>query len=212
MIYLVTRHSLLNYSDVDEVVPLIYSSGPDAFSFVFTSNKTSAIEFLNYAFQQEGGEFSYDNHYALLVHGKIVGAGSVFDSKRAKGFAIRDGFNILKYYGIKSLPVLINGLNTEKVIKVPLGNEICIGHLGITSDFRGKGLGSKLVEFLMKESKAQPTDVFVLDVSEENPRAKALYDRMGFEVRKHEISTLKNSHGHVPNHFRMELEVNKQPI
>jgi len=46
---------------------------------------------------------------------------------------------------------------------------------------------------------------FILDVSEENPRAKALYERLGFVVTKKYDSTLKNKFSYVPNHFRMEL-------
>lgn len=192
-------------TDVNEVVPLIYSSGPAAFSFVFTNKTKSATDFLTYAFQKKGGEFSYDNHYALLLDDQIVGAGSVFNSKRAKGFAASDGLNIIKYYRTKSLSVLSNGLKTEKVIKIPKGNEISIAHLGIKPELRGKGLGTYLIDFLMKESKAKSADVFILDVSEENPKAKSLYDRLGFIVTKVEESTMKNDYGHVANHFRMRL-------
>ncbi len=192
--------------DVQDVVPLIYSSGPAAFSFVFTNKTKSATDFLEYAFRQKGGEFSYDNHYVLLLDDQIVGAGSVFDSKRAKGFATSDGFNIIKFYGLQSLAVLRNGLRTEKVIQIPKTNEISIAHLGIKPELRGQGLGTQLIDFLMKESHAGQDEVFVLDVSEENPKAKSLYEKLGFKVTKVEESTMKNYYGHVANHFRMAFD------
>ena len=129
-------------ADVQDVVPLIYSSGPAAFSYVFTTKTKSTTGFLAYAFQREGGEFSYENHYALLLNGDVVGVGSSFNSKQAKRFVTADGLNIVKFYGIKSLPVLINGLKTEKVIKAPKDNEISIAHLGIKKELRGQGLGN----------------------------------------------------------------------
>jgi ribosomal protein S18 acetylase RimI-like enzyme len=199
-------------ADVHDVVPLIYSSGPAAFSYVFTTKTKSATGFLEYAFQRKGGEFSFENHFALILNEEIVGAGTSFNSKQAKGFVTADGLSIIKFYGIKSLPVLINGLKTENVIKAPKYNEICIAHLGIKKEFRGQGLGTHLIRFLMKESKSSPNDNFVLDVSEENPKAKALYERLGFKVSIIERSTLRNNFGHVANHFRMAFYLDDLPV
>lgn len=190
--------------DVDKAVPLIFSSGPDAFSYVFKNKKYSPIDFLKYAFRRRGGEFSYDNHYAVILNGELVGIGSAFDSKRAKGFEKKEFLNIINFYKINALPVLIKGLKTERIVRLPKSNEICIAHLGVSENYRGLGLGRKLIAFLMKASNATSTDYFVLDVSEENPKAKALYDRLGFKVEKCEYSNLKNNFGHVPNHFRMK--------
>ena len=54
----------------------------------------------------------------------------------------------------------------------------------------------------LKTAKSQ----FVLDVSEENPRAKSLYERLGFDVVQRINSNLKNKYSYVPNMFRMELK------
>lgn len=190
--------------DVDKAVPLIFSSGPTGFSYVFKNKKYSATDFLKYAFQRRGGEFSYDNHYALILNGELVGIGSVFDGKRAGGFTLRDFFNIINFYQINALPILTKGFKTEQIIQLPKSNEICIAHLGIAENCRGLGLGTKLIAFLMKASNPKPTDCFVLDVSEENPKAQLLYERLGFKVTKCQYSNLKNNYGHVANHFRME--------
>lgn len=189
--------------DVDLAVPLIFSSGPTGFSYVFTNDHTSAKAFLTYAFQHKGGEFSYDNHYGLLVDGKLVGIGAIFSGMRAKGFTKADFLNILRFYKFHSLPVLIRGIKTEQIIKLPSADEICIAHLAISENYRSRGLGGKLISHLINESQANSDKRYVLDVSEENPKARSLYERLGFSVTKHELSTLKNNFGHVANHFRM---------
>jgi len=189
--------------DMDKAVPLIYASGPTAFSYVFKNKKNSATDFLKYAFQRQGGEFSYDNHYALILNGELVGVGSVFNGKRAKQFTKKDFLNIVNFYQINSLPVLIKGLKTEQIIKLPKKNEICIAHLGIAENYRELGLGRKLIAFLMQASNPKSINRFVLDVSKENPKAQSLYERLGFKVMKKNYSKLKNSFGHVANHFRM---------
>ncbi len=191
-------------NDVEKAVPLIFSSGPTAFSYVFQNDQNHATDFLKYAFQRKGGEFSFDNHYALMLEDELVGIGSIFSGKRANGFTPKDFLNIVSFYKHKSLPVLFKGFRTEQVIQLPKSDEICIAHLGIAKNYQGRGLGSQLITFLMKESNPTSPDEFVLDVSEENPKAQALYERLGFEVTKCEKSNLKNKYGHVANHFRMK--------
>ena len=44
-----------------------------------------------------------------------------------------------------------------------------------------------------------------LDVSVENPRAQALYERLDFEVTEECMSKLENSTARVPDHRRMEI-------
>ena len=193
-------------TEVAIAVPLIYSSGPDAFEFVFKNSKVSAIDFLKYAFVKEGGEFSYDNHYSLYQGDNMVGIGSVFDTKKAATFTKYDGLNILKFYGLKSLGTIRRGLQVEPIIQLPKTNEIVIAHLGIQPALRGQGLGTHLINSLMKKSNNKEDSRFILDVSEENPKAKKLYDRLGFITTKKNLSNLRNKFSYVPNHFRMELK------
>jgi len=149
--------------EVAQAVPLIYSSGPPSFEYVFKNDRVVAQDFLRYAFVRAGGEFSYQNHYSLYWEDKMVGIGSVFDAKQASGFTLTDAMNIFRFYKFDSLGPVKSGLKTAD-------------------------------------------SIWVLDVSEENLRAKALYDRLGFKVTKKNISTLKNNYSYVANHFRMALK------
>lgn len=191
--------------DVEEVVPLIYASGPPTFEFVFKNDKQTAQDFLKYAFVKPGGEFSYDNHYALYDGEDLVAVGSVFNHKRASSFTFKDALNIIKFYGFGFVARALNGLKVETMIKLPKKNEIVLGHLGVKENLRGKGYGTALIIELMKVSGRTEKQYFVLDVSEENPKAKTLYERMGFVVVKKYESKLKNKYSYVANHYRMEL-------
>ncbi len=191
--------------EVEVAVPLIYSSGPPTFEYVFKNKQVVAPDFLKYAFVREGGEFSYQNHYSLYQDGQMVGIGSVFNAKEASAFTIVDALNIFRFYGLKSFPTIKFGLKVEKMIKLPKGNEIAIAHLGIAREFRGQGLGTKMMDLLKERANKTADSYWVLDVSEENLKAKALYDRLGFKTTQKHISRLKNQFSYVANHFRMEL-------
>jgi len=191
--------------EVAQAVSLIYSSGPPTFEYVFKNDSVGAVDFLNHAFVREGGEFSYQNHYSLYDKGQMVGIGSVFSSKESTKFTIADALNIFRFYKFSSLGVVRRGLQVEGIIKLPIKNEIVLAHLAIEPALRGKGYGTKMIALLMGKANKSATDIFILDVSEENPKAKALYDRLGFVTTQKNISTLKNKYFHVANHFRMEL-------
>ena len=192
--------------DVDEAVPLIFASGPSTFNYVFTNEKLTAIDFLKHAFPRKGGEFSFDNHYTLLLDKNIIGIGSAFSGKRASGFMFKEILNIIRFYKFSAIPIMIRGLKVEGIIKPPKKNEIAIAHIAIDEKVRSRGHGEKLINFLMTEVQKASSSSFVLDVSEENPRAQQLYERMGFKVVKHILSRYKTNHGYVPNFYRMELK------
>jgi len=186
-------------------VPLIYASGPAAFDFVFKNEQQTALDFLHFAFTRKGGEFSYDNHYALWGEGQLVAVGAVFGNRKASTFTMNEVINMISFYGWKSLPRGLNGLKIETMILLPKKNEITLGHLGVQEALRGKGYGTKLINLLMEKSAKSANQKFVLDVSEENPKAKALYDKLGFKVTRKYVSTYQNKYSKVANHFRMEL-------
>lgn len=192
--------------EAKQAVPLIYSSGPDAFDYVFKNQTKSATGFLSHAFVKKGGEFSYQNHYSLYYENQMVGIGSVFNAKEAGGFTSSDAMNIFQFYRLQSFGTVRRGLQVEGIIKLPVKNEITIAHLGISAALRGKGFGTILIDLLKEKANKTADSRFILDVSEENPRAKLLYERLGFVVTKKNNSTLKNKLAYVPNHFRMELK------
>ena len=193
-------------SDIERAVPLIYSSGPDAFDYVFKSTKLSAKDFLSFAFKTKGGEFSYDNHTAMELAGELIGIGSVFSGNQAASFSIHDATKILRLYKVRGLRIMARGLSVEKIIKLPKKNETALAHIAIDKKHRSKGYGRKLMEHLMSVAPIKSDGYFVLDVSELNPRAKALYERLGFRVQKLNTSSLKNKSGFVANHYRMIMQ------
>ena len=58
-----------------------------------------------------------------------------------------------------------------------------LGYLGIAirKGYRGIGIGTKLIQTLINESKKMGLEILVLDVFEVNQPAKALYKKMGFK-------------------------------
>ncbi len=196
-------------SDVDAAVPLIYSSGPDAFDFVFDNpGRASAQDFLRLAFLDGAGEFGYRNHVVATDNGSVVGIGAGWGAGRNLEFTLAAARQILQCYGLAAAGVIVRGLRTEAVIQPPAKGCLYIAHLGVGGSHQSKGIGSALIEYLIETNGGERTRAS-LDVALTNPRGQALYERLGFSVVRERRSTLGNSRGFVPGMRYMELDIPK---
>ncbi len=63
-----------------------------------------------------------------------------------------------------------------------------ISDLIVSAELRGRGIGSALIAFLTREAQRLGATCLEIGVAESNPRARALYQRLGFvEVRAVQI-------------------------
>ena len=187
------------------VVPLILSSGPDAFHYVFTTENRTALDFLHFAYQQQQGTFSHNRHQVLTQAEDAVAAGTLMQVKNVLVDNFHVAKQIIRFYGVFSgLKVMFRGLRTESVIKPPTKGIGYLAHLGVPDTLQGKGYGKQLIASLESQAKSLGFAKVALDVSKENPNAKRLYDRLGYVVKRFDTSSLKNNFGHVPHHEYME--------
>lgn len=191
--------------DADAAVPLMYSSGPDAFDFVFAQpGRANALQFLRRAFVDGAGEFGYRNHLVVVENGVVIGVGAGWRSDRKLAFTLSAARQIIGCYGLAGgLAVIMRGLRAEAVIQPPAKDRLYIAHLGVAAPQQGQGLGSTLIEALI-EKHAAGCRFAALDVAFENTRGLALYRRLGFVPVKERKSSLRNAHGFVPGMRYME--------
>ena len=191
--------------DAPEAVPLIYSSGPAVFDFVFADDKRgSAEEFLRFAFRDRAGEFGCDTHSIVTNNGQIVGAGACFSGESSFEFMTTAIRQISTFYGpVRSLRVIKRGLQVERLIKPPEKKISCVAHLGVVAECQGHGIGSMLVDRFLVTARQANHHKAVLDVSTENPRAESLYAQLGFRTVRDCLSSLPG----VPDHRRMQIDL-----
>ncbi|MCP8464039.1 GNAT family N-acetyltransferase [Pseudomonas sp. ZM23] len=171
-------------ADVDAAVPLIYSSGPEAFDYAFARpGRNNAQDFLRYAFAQGSGQFGWRQHWVGELDGRVVAAGTVFGGEQNLGYLLAASRQILGFFGAGSLPVIRRGLQLERIICPPPRRTLYLAHLGVTPELRGEGLGSQLIDHLLQRGRRAGVSMAALDVSAANPKAQALYERLGFRVQ-----------------------------
>lgn len=196
--------------DVAIATPLIFSAGPAAFSYVFSHRtRLDALGFIEQAFACDRGEFSWRYHHIAELDGEVVGTAVGYTGAMAKRFLWPAVGNILRCYGaIGACGVIRRGLQVEKIIVPPSRTDLFyIGNVAVAPALRGRGIGQQIMEHMHAEGQRLGSSVCALDVSAENPRAEALYARLGYRVVKENPSTLQNEAGRVPDHRRMELDL-----
>jgi ribosomal protein S18 acetylase RimI-like enzyme len=192
--------------DAAAAVPLIHSSGPAAFDYVFAlTGVGDAQAFLRHAFTDGEGEFGWRNHVVGTLGGAVVAVGAGYLGATKWSFTLAAARQIIGHYGWRrAAGVIARGLRVEAVIPPAAGDMYYLGHLGVAPAMRGKGMGSALVRYLLDARPADAAGPVVLDVATSNPEAQRLYERLGFEAVGERHSTLANANGRVPDHRRMQ--------
>jgi ribosomal protein S18 acetylase RimI-like enzyme len=194
--------------DAEFVVPYIYSSGPYSFDYVFAGPNRTATEFLLEAFSTPGGELGYRDHVSVCRDEQIVGCGTIMSPKDSIRYMWNGARQIVRHYGlVTGSRVMRRALAVERVIKPAAGDLWIIAHLGVAAELQQLGIGARLIEHLIDSIRKQGGRRVGLDVALINPRAEALYKRMGFEVTAYCESKLSNQFGAVPNFHRMEMAI-----
>lgn len=169
--------------DADEVVELIYSSAPELFPYMFDTPQHSVKEFIRYEFAQGGGFMGHRIHTVATKEDEVVGIGAFYGGAWYNKLSLQTSLNVIRFYGLLAgIKVLLRANHSGSLIAKPKKSQLYIGDLGVAENSRGLGVGSSLIEHHAKSSKSLGIAELVLDVALINPRAEALYKRLGFEV------------------------------
>jgi ribosomal protein S18 acetylase RimI-like enzyme len=194
-------------ADAAASAPLAHSSGPESFDYVFANGRATGTDFLRYALAREGGEFGYGVHIVGEQGGRIVASGGGWVGGHG-AFALATMASVIGFAPVLALPgINRRGSQAVSVMPDPAKDEYYIGHLGVDPALRGQGIGEAMVGYLLKAAAASRATRAVLDVSVENPRAQALYERLGFVVTATRASSFANAFGRIPGHRRMQRVV-----
>ena len=193
-------------SDVEEAIPLIYSAGSGEGDYVLAVGRHTAIDFLRTAFVAGSNLFGCDAHVAAVLDGHVVGIGAFRNGARYNRAVWKTLGPVLRVYGpLTGLGVVRRSMHLDKLCPPPKKNDLFIQDLGVREDMRGKGVGTALLTNQIDLARGKGFRRCVLDVAVTNPRAQALYERLGFRVVKERKWHVKGSAVSVPDMRRMEM-------
>ncbi|MCV9933569.1 GNAT family N-acetyltransferase [Flavobacterium sp. LS1R47] len=140
------------------------------YKFIGEENHNKAKEFLLHFIEKENNQYSYQNCFVVEDDNEIIAAVNIYDG--AKLHLLREP--IAQYVRTHYNKQFNPEDETQK-------GEFYIDTLGVNPKCQGKGIGSKLLQFLIDEYVTKKQKTLGLLVDEGNPNAKKLYLKLGFK-------------------------------
>jgi ribosomal protein S18 acetylase RimI-like enzyme len=192
--------------DVEEVIPLIYCSASPLGDYCYNVGRHTAIEYLRVAFVAGSGKLSYSRHVVAVLDGHVVGIGAFLDGEQHKSGRWNRIWLVLRVCGpLRCWTVLRRLTQLRRLWSLPGKDDLSIEHLGVREDMRGKGIATALLTNQIEMARSKGINRCVLDVAVTNPRAQALYERLGFRVVGERKPHIGGADGKVPEVRHMEL-------
>lgn len=159
-------------SDSPYIAPLLLLAMEDIiYKFIKKEDFVTARDFLHYFVESENNQYSYQNCFVAEADNEIIGAVNVYNG--ADLITLRTP--IVEFVRENFNPDFDPELETR-------AGEFYIDSLGVNPNHQGKGIGSKLLQFLIDEYVYKNKQTLGLLVEEDNPLAKNLYLKLGFQV------------------------------
>jgi len=136
--------------------------------------QTDAIGFIAELVAAKGNQYSYENAWVMEADDKtVVAAALVYDGGRLE--------ELRKDAIAKINATFQRDFQPENETQA---GEMYIDTVGVHPNYQGKGLGTTLFQFLIEEYAHRQKQTLGLLVDKDNPKAKALYVRLGFQYVK----------------------------
>lgn len=154
------------------IAPLILLAMEDiTYSFIGARSRKKALQFLEELISEANNQYSYENCWVAASGDTIVAAAIVYSGA--------DLTKLREPVARKIKSMFDRPFTSEDETQA---GEYYIDSVGVDPGQQGKGTGSKIFRFLIEEYVDKQGQILGLLVDKDNPNAKKLYLKLGFEV------------------------------
>jgi GNAT superfamily N-acetyltransferase len=164
----------------DEINENQLNQAMDIYYFAFKQKIKLLIKSKEKAVEVYKKSLNADRIFYAVMENKVVGlAGLHYENKNfidVEYRSLRKHFNPFRSYFIYSIYKLISPKIKEDVLR--------IDSLAVKESVRGLGIGSQLIDKVFQFAKSKGFNEVILEVVDTNPKAKKLYEKIGFKEKK----------------------------
>ncbi len=173
---------------------LIYGTSTSLSEFIFGKREKNILP-IKKLIEIGNNSFEYENIYGYYLNKELVGLYIGYTGKKKKYYegmpdlrAFLKAFNILKILILAIKLPILNRLLTSKLEN----GEYYLSNLIVDSKFRGRRIGSILLDHAIENAKKEECTSVILDADMNNKKIISFYKRIGFKiVDKNEIKIMK---------------------
>jgi ribosomal protein S18 acetylase RimI-like enzyme len=141
------------------------------YRFIGEDNEEKATCFLEGLISKKSNQYSYENCWVIESEKSVIAVANVYDGSDLQELIKPVAEAIKSMFG--------RDFNPEEETQ---SGELYLDCLGVNPNQQGKGIGSTLLDFLIEEYVAKRGETLGLLVEKDNPNAKRLYLKLGFEI------------------------------
>lgn len=161
-----------NREDASIIAQLMFFAMSDIlFDFIGEKNETKAKKFLEELIRKEDNQYSFQNTWILELENEIAASFTLYDGGKLD--QLRQP--VLQHLKTNYHRDIFPEDETQS-------GEIYIDTIAVLPQFRGKGLGNKILDYIIEEFALKSNQIIGLLVDFTNPKAKKLYETKGFKV------------------------------
>jgi ribosomal protein S18 acetylase RimI-like enzyme len=166
------------------------------YRFIGENNAEKANEFMLFFVENVNNQYSYENCWVAVDNEKVIGAINVYDGALLTELRQPVVDHLRKKFGKE--------LNVEDETQA---GEFYIDTIGVHPNQQGKGIGTKLLQFVVDDFVTNRGHTLGLLVDDQNPNAKRLYLKLGFRSAGKRLFLGKNM-----EHLQVERSSPKQNL
>lgn len=158
--------------DVKEIAACMLLAMEDiVYKFIGENSTERALHFLESLIVQKSNQYSHENCWVIEDTNKVIAAANIYNGadleklRAPVALLIKTMFNQELTYEEETQP-----------------GEFYIDCIGVNPNYQGKGIGSKMLQFLIHKYVHKKNETLGLLVDKDNPNAKKLYLKLGFKV------------------------------
>lgn len=175
-----------NREEAKTIADLMFFAMKDiVFDFIGEQNEEKSKQFLSELIAQENNQYSYQNSWILEFENQIAGSFTIYNGEQLDELR-QPVLDLLKD---KYNRVIHPQDETE-------AGEYYIDTIAIFPEFRGKGFGNSILDYIIEEFANKKGLTLGLLVDFTNPKAKKLYESKGFKVVG-EKQLMRENHEHM---------------
>lgn len=157
-------------SESRQIVPLVYRAIHEiAYTLTATTDLNLVFDRLDMWVKQTDNRLSYENMWVAEACGAIVGV-------------------VISYHGLAAVrldePIQswLRSQGSEDRLDVETGGDVLyIDSLAVDEHYVGKGIGTQLIQQVVRDAQARDIPAVTLNVDQTNHAAMKLYIRLGFQ-------------------------------
>ncbi|WP_126973126.1 GNAT family N-acetyltransferase [Gynurincola endophyticus] len=140
------------------------------YKFIGKEDDKEALRFMTHFTAQENNQYSFNNCWVVELSGDPVAVANVYNG--ADLISLRQP--VLNY-------IAANYTELSSLEEETTAGEYYLDTIAVSPKAQGKGVGSKLLQSLISHFVAEKQAVLGLLVDDDNPNARKLYEKMGFQ-------------------------------